>query len=342
MTFTLGPDDAGRRVDRVVRKLCGGAPMGAIYRALRTGQVRLDGRRVAPDQRTRTGQVLSLPATLNPAPGPTPPGGESSPAGPSPPVPEILLQTQRVLAVNKPRGVDVHGPGSVAQSLEPLFAAVASPSVSFRPGPVHRLDRNTTGVLLFALQLDAARSLSAALREGRVRKEYLAVLSGRLEGRLRWQDRLVRDRSQRRSRVTDEEGSPAELELSCLAHGRGGAPGRTPRELTLAGIVPRTGRTHQIRVQAAAHGHPLAGDLKYGGGHLPGGYVLHAGRLDVPKDCILGTGPESPAASVGAQAVSIRAPLPLAVRRRLETWFGKAQIAFALADDASSSYNTGT
>ena len=103
-----------------------------------------------------------------------------------------------MLAVNKPRGWLVHGPGSMEDAVR-LHLEGRPASLSFRPGPVHRLDRNTSGLILFAASLPGASTLSALLREGRVDKLYLAVLDGRLERPAVWADELERDPARLRS-----------------------------------------------------------------------------------------------------------------------------------------------
>ena len=141
-------------------------------------------------------------------------------------------------------------------------------SLAFTPGPLHRLDRNTSGLIMFSRSLRGAQQFTEKLRQRRLVKLYLAVLQGRISERLRWEDPLLR-----REGVTvrdTREGSPGRTEVLPLV---------TEAGHTLAVIRIHTGKTHQIRAQAAHHGHPLTGDVKYGGQPRPGGFRLHAWRL---------------------------------------------------------------
>jgi 23S rRNA pseudouridine955/2504/2580 synthase len=164
------------------------------------------------------------------------------------------------------------------------------PSLSFKPGPLHRLDKPTSGVIVFSAALEGARIFSALLREGRLKKYYLALVEGRLRGPEFWEDPLAREGE--RPRIARTRVRPlAEL---------GG------RTLILAELL--TGRTHQIRAQAAARGHPLEGDLRYGGSPGNGGPWLHAWKLELGEGARLFPGPVPPL---------ISAPPPEAFLRRL-------------------------
>ncbi len=331
--FRAALDDQGRRLDRVLRKMLPGLGLSGIYRLIRTGLVRLNGRPAAPDNRLQSGDAISLPrAVLAKAAGARKPGGSARAAGgPAAPAsrpragrgrfaseappslealrPLILLETPHLLALNKPRGWLVHGPGSLEDPVRRYLAgrpaaggpaAESSGSLSFRPGPVHRLDRNTSGLLLFAASLFAATTLSALFRAGRVDKRYLAVLDGTIDRPARWTDELARDPLLLRS-YRAAGGKPAVTEVSPVLT-RGG--------LTLAACRMRSGRTHQIRAQAALAGHPLAGDRKYGGsGRLPA-YLLHAAFLRLDEEV------------PGLGFRELEAPLFAADLARLESLFG--------------------
>ncbi len=325
VVFHAAQDDEGRRLDRVLRKMLPATGLSAIYRLIRTGRVRLNGRSASPDSRVRPGDAISLPRSLAPA-GPTPAApppssppddvsasGRFDPGGPHRQAPSeaqgaptldalaslLLFEGPHVLAVNKPRGWLVHGPGSLEDPVR-LYLAGRRSSLSFRPGPVHRLDRNTSGLILFAASLFGANTLSALLRTGRVDKLYLAVLDGLLERPAVWADELARDPALLRSfRAPGGKAALTEVE-PVLA--RGG--------LSLVACRIRSGRTHQIRAQAALAGHPLAGDRKYGGSGRLSAYLLHAARLRLAE----------PADELGFR--ELEAPLFPADRARLQALFG--------------------
>lgn len=286
---TIGQDDDGRRLDRVLRKAFPGLPLSALHRLLRTGAVRLDGKKARPDSRVAAGSDLLLPDGVGPA------GDPAGPAArlPSPPLSaadrpppgglDVLFEGAGLLIVAKPAGLATHGPSSLETLVLRYLEDRLPPSLSFRPGPLHRLDKGTSGIVAFSAGIAGARAFSAALRERRLRKTYLAVLGGFLGSAETWEDELVRG-----ERLTELASGAAEA-----SGGRGGLEGPArhalsiarplaysgDRRLTLAAVRIGTGRRHQIRAQAAARGLPLAGDAAYGGVPLPGGFLLHAYEL---------------------------------------------------------------
>ena len=262
--FAATADDDGRRLDRVARRLFPGAPLGRIFRAIRTGAVRLNGRKASPSARVKAGDEISaagFEATADPRPRPLPPPDALADL--------LLFENDHVLALNKPQGMAVHGPES-AEELVSAWLEGRRASLSFRPGPAHRLDRGTSGLLLFSCSLQGAQTLARLFRERRVAKEYLAVVEGVVAREETWEDSIDYDHESRRSEAGDQV---AITRVAPLASGGGH---------TLLACFPLTGRTHQIRAQAALHGHPLAGDTKYGG-RPAGGYLLHALSVSIQE-----------------------------------------------------------
>lgn len=220
---------------------------------------------------------------------------------------QVLLEDNHLLVVGKPAGLLSQGDGSEDRSLVDLLAAYRSQAEGKQGagyvGLVHRLDRNVSGVVITAKTSKAAARLAAALRERDVRlvKEYLAWVrgvpdsaSGTLEGRLAREGRTTRVLAQEED---DEAGAPARLAWTRQAAG--------PEAARLL-VRLETGVTHQIRAQLADAGHPLLGDVKYGG--PPGPRIaLHALRVEFPHP-------------VGGAPVVVAAPVPkelLALERRL-------------------------
>jgi len=146
-----------------------------------------------------------------------------------------------------------------------------------------------------------AKKFSEALRSGLVEKTYLALMTGEIDQEETWSDTLCRDSGSGTSFI-DNAGK------SAVTHVR---PLLCKNHLTLAYVRLDTGRTHQIRAQAAAHDHPLAGDVKYGGTPLPDGYILHCAMLGIPSG-VAGSGP-----------LRVIAPLPDQARTMLKLKFGK-------------------
>lgn len=241
---------AGQRVDNFLLRLLKGVPKSHVYRILRSGEVRVNSRRAAPTQKLEAGDRLRIPPVR------TSGNGEASER----PAPRmhlpVLFEDNAILAIDKPAGVAVHGGSGVAAGvIEALRAA--------RPGEpflelVHRLDRETSGVLLLARRRAALVHLHAQIREGTTDKRYLALVHGRLPGGTRKIDLPLRrhllEGGDRRVSV-DPDGLAARTVVKPLArHGT----------FTLVEAQLLTGRTHQIRVHLAHTGTPICGDDKYG------------------------------------------------------------------------------
>jgi 23S rRNA pseudouridine955/2504/2580 synthase len=315
MELKTGADDGNRRLDRILRKALPGYPLSALHRLLRQGRVLVDGRPAAPGDRIRAGAVISVPGIA-----PVPRHRFPPPVSPGL---AVLWQGAGLIILNKSAGMAVHGPGGMDALVRAYLAAVLSPSLSFRPGPLHRLDKPTSGIIVFSTGLEGARRFSALLRERRLIKSYLALAEGRLETGDVWRDDLVRDTDAKKSFTGaarrgggDSQSRPALTRVRPLA-------ANAAYTLLLAEI--ETGRTHQIRAQAAARGHPLAGDIKYGGrpldggerGRHGGGFFLHAWKLELRE-----TPPLSGADALPPFPGPITAPAPGAFRERVRALFG--------------------
>ena len=274
----VAEDQSGQRLDRWLRRAFPVVPQSLLQRLLRSGQIRVEGKRVKADFRLDVGQSVRLPPQISdgapksvPRP---PPGGALLEALRE----AILFEDDWVLALNKPAGLAVQGGSGQTQSIDRLAAGLMSGKTA--PRLAHRLDRDTSGVLLLAKRADAARSLAAAFKGRTVRKLYYALVQGvpkQRGGRIAAP--LVKRGAAGRQRIyTDAEGQDAET-LFALADKAGG-------KASLLVLAPLTGRTHQIRAHLAAIRHPILGDLKYGAGKNPtgtlSGLMLHAAELAVP------------------------------------------------------------
>ncbi len=322
--FVAGPDDSGRRLDRVLRILLPGLPLSAVYGALRKKRIRVNGAKALPEDRLAEGDRIAVDRSIaecasKAAPAETGAGALSGVGGVLDPG-LVVLESADLLFLSKPKGMPSHGEGGLDLLVRAALAERSKGSLAFVPGPLHRLDRNTSGLIAFPKSQAGAKAFTELLRAGGIRKRYLALLSA--PGRARtpeawrpgeerpWEDLLVRDEEGRITRL-DPAGRPARARARLLLSG--GA-------FLLALVELETGLTHQIRVQAAARGLPLAGDAKYGGPPLPGGYLLHAWRLEFRAGAPFGDLPRT-----------LEAPLPAEARARLEASFGAQALAEALA-----------
>lgn len=268
----LGRDDEGRRLDRVARKILPDLSLGSIFKALRRRDIRLNGGRATEDTRVHAGDTVQFRGPIASRvrlmdSTPVDHGAELDSR-------RILHETRHIIVVNKAAGELAHGPGSLEFAVRALWARRRTDEpdenagASFRPGPVHRLDRNTSGLIVYALSTEGAREASRAFRERLVHKHYLALLTGVVSAPAVWESRLERDTASGVTRSGSAGKSARTVVEPLLVRGA----------RTLALVTIETGRTHQIRAQAREHGHPLLGDRKYGGGGN-GRYVLHACRL---------------------------------------------------------------
>lgn len=248
-----GAGDAGQRIDNFLMRELKGVPRSHVYRLLRKGEVRINGRRAKPEQRLEDGDEVRLPPVRAAEPG-------ESRAVPEQLLAEvrerILFQDTRVLALDKPAGLAAHGGSGLAfGAIEALRAAFPGAGLEL----VHRLDKETSGVLLVAKDRASLRVLHAALRNGEVDKTYLALVKGRWTlGRKTIDAPLktnIRQGGERMVKV-DIEGRDSASTFQPVR--------RLGSQATLVEVDIHTGRTHQIRVHAAYAGHPVAGDEKYG------------------------------------------------------------------------------
>ena len=301
-----GPDDAGRRLDKVLRVVLKDRALSQIYAALRKGGIRVNGLRAEPELRLAEGDRISLPLSLGlePAEGCTPPESEDWTQ-----IADILvLATKNLIFINKPRGELSQGQGGLEEKISHVLASRRAASLSFVPGPLHRLDRNTTGLLTFPRSAEGARAFTSLLRSRRLVKSYLALVEGLATQPAEWRDRIERNSSTMTSFLS-AAGDEAHAEMRPLLAKAG-------RSLILVEL--HSGLTHQIRVQAASRGLVLTGDSKYGGPLFAGGYILHAFSLAFPEPPF----PDLP--------MRVTAPLPKSARLRLSGLFGQEALDSAL------------
>ncbi len=256
--LTVGDDSAGQRIDNFLTKVLRGVPKSHIYRILHTGEVRVNKGRVGPDVRLALGDVVRVPPVRTAAPARV--EGVVHPKRAGVHVP-ILFEDEELIVVDKPSGLAVHGGSGIAAGLIEQMRA-ARPDARFLE-LVHRLDRDTSGVMLVAKKRLALVGLHAQLREGGFDKRYLVLVRGR------WRDEKRRVKlalhkfstkeGERRVRVEDDGGQESET----IFRRRSTWPERDP-PLALLEAELKTGRTHQIRVHLTHLGFPLAGDDKYG------------------------------------------------------------------------------
>ena len=284
-----------QRLDNFLMSRLKGVPKSRIYKLVRGGEVRINGGRVAVSYRLQAGDEVRIPPVRVAAPADTP--ELRLPPSVNKLAPRILYRDEALIALNKPAGIAVHGGSGISRGVIEQMRLELPECRTMEL--VHRLDRETSGVLLIALKRRALVGMHEAMRTGKVEKRYLLLVAGR------WPNPVQHVKLPLHKRVTDEgekrvtvrdDGQTAHTIFRRL---------QVWEAFSLLEAELKTGRTHQIRVHAAHLGFPIAGDDKYGDFALNKGLVprglkrmfLHAAQLRF-------------AHPISGEALTLEAPLP--------------------------------
>ncbi|PUA99452.1 RluA family pseudouridine synthase [Acidovorax sp. 107] len=256
-------DSAGQRLDNFLIRHLKGVPKTHVYRIIRSGEVRINKGRVSADTRVEAGDVVRLPP-VRISDKVAEKAERPAPAREFP----VLLEDEHLIAIDKPAGVAVHGGSGVSFGvIEQLRQA--RPAAKFLE-LVHRLDRETSGILLVAKKRSALTHLQDQFRERETGKTYLALVTGTWPANKKVIDlplhKYLQADGERRVRVTTPD-DPDGMRSITLVKVRSTVPARSAQGLpamSLLEVTIKTGRTHQIRVHLASQGHAIVGDDKYG------------------------------------------------------------------------------
>ena len=312
-TITVTADEAQIRLDRWFKRHYPDLAHGRLEKLLRTGQIRLDGRRAEAGDRVAAGQAVRVPPLGEVAP-PT-----ERPLHPAPIRPSdaamlrnaVLHRDEDVIVIDKPAGLAVQGGTGTERHLDGLLDALRFDAPE-RPRLVHRLDKDTSGVLVLARSASVAATLAAAFRGKTVRKVYWALTVGvpkPRQGRIDLPLAKLMGGGGERVVADDEDGKRAISFYRTIAH--------AGTKIAWLALEPLTGRTHQLRAHAAAIGTPILGDGKYGAALAHPAGVPNARRFHLHARAIQFLHP-------GGKSLTVTAPLPPHLR---DTWsfFGFAE-----------------
>jgi len=302
VVLTVGEEDDDTRLDRWLRRRFPGLSQVRIEKALRRGEIRIDGARAKSGARVRAGQAVRLPPFDLSVPKRT-----DAPQGVSPSDAAlirslVIYEDERIIAINKPSGLAVQGGSGTRRHVDGMTRALV-PEGADKPRLVHRLDRDTSGVLVLAKTLAMANSLARGFRERDLDKVYWAVTigvpqppAGEISSWMIKASGPGEDKEKMRLADQTEKGSVHALTRYCVISPAG-------RRAAWVALKPETGRTHQLRVHMASIGCAILGDRKYtcdrpAPSGLAEGLHLHARALRIP------------AGRPGAEPIEIIADLP--------------------------------
>lgn len=275
--LTIEAEHEGQRIDNFLRTQLKGVPKSLIYRILRKGEVRVNKKRIKPEYKLLAGDVIRVPPVRV---------AEREQELPSARLDKvqaldaaILYEDDALIVLNKPAGTAVHGGSGLSFGVIEGMRALR-PEARFLE-LVHRLDRDTSGILLIAKKRSMLKSLHEQLRDKTMDKHYFALVRGQWQAHQKAVTAPLKKNvlaSGERVVRVDKEGKPSETRFRII---------RRYREATLVEASPVTGRTHQIRVHSLHAGHPIAGDNKYGDAQFDdsmrelglGRLFLHACRI---------------------------------------------------------------
>lgn len=292
LEFKTGQDDQDRRLDKVIRIFIPELTLSQVYQSLRKGLIKVNQKKAKADYRIQAGDIIYAAKFLI---------GEEGKKEKEPlhSVKEkhfdisIIFENEDILILNKPAGINIHPAkaGDYALTdfvLEHYKAGHNKDSLSFKPGPLHRLDKMTGGLVCFSMSSKGARWFTQNMKNHQIKKTYIALVQGQFKNEESWQDRLEKKEDTTGNsafhtvKISESQGKIAITRAIPLKNGL-----YKGQKISLVEYQIQTGRQHQIRAQSAEHGFPLWGDTAYGADKNEansGKYTLFAYKLEFPQN----------------------------------------------------------
>ncbi len=296
LDFEITKDDENRRLDKVIRKFIPELNLSELYKAIRSGIIKVDNKKRKVEYKVLAGQKIQIADFLYHKKIESSTSHQNIPPQNIPPIDEnsIILRNDDLLFLNKKYDLAVQESEKNTLSLakivefdyENVHKSGQVKSLSFKTGPLHRLDKKTTGLICFSQSLSGAQWFSNIIKEHKIIKTYLAVTLGKIDSPLRWEEKIEKSTGTKngfhtvnvKEAGTDSKDAKDSLTEVCpLAWGK-----FEGKDVTLAKFIIHTGRTHQIRATSSFHGYPLIGDEAYRGGKINSArdFYLHAFSLE--------------------------------------------------------------
>lgn len=275
--FKTGKDDIGRRLDKVIKIFLPSIPLSNLYQSLRKNLIKINGKKQKPEYKIAADDILSIAdVLLKQYSAKEKDDFEKAGKNSAINIKELIVfENENILILNKPAGINVQKAKKNEISLAELVGQYyentrGKESISFKPGPLHRIDKQTSGLICFSMSLEGARWFSQAMKEHKIKKTYSATVEGIVKESQTWKDYILKE---------DEKGDDFHT-VKVIAGNENKLPDAAKECITR--IIPlesftkdgfnytkcdfqiETGRQHQIRAQSSFHGHPLAGDTAYG------------------------------------------------------------------------------
>ncbi len=286
--FIAGKEDDGRRLDKVIRVIIPGQNLSNLYKSLRKGLIKINGKKAEPSYKICINDKISVAVVLLQDEEKSEVQNDFSFL-----LKLIVFENEHFLILNKPAGMLVQKSKKDEPALDDyvkayLLSQGTEKGLSFKSGPLHRIDKNTCGLVCFSKSLEGAKWFSRELKNNNIKKEYLAVVQGKLPKSMKWTDYISKNENNGGFQTVKVQSAPAndaKIAISKIT------PVKTEEykglPITFAKVEIKTGRHHQIRAQAAFHGYPLFGDTAYGGTKSDfndGNYYLCACKLEFPQN----------------------------------------------------------